>query len=37
MKPKLTSDNEIRWPRRVTTLAEARKFIDAAGFCMLFP
>jgi hypothetical protein len=24
-------------PERVTTLAEAGKYIDAAGFCMLFP
>jgi hypothetical protein len=37
MKPKLTHGKEIRWPKRVSTLAEARKFIDAAGFCMLFP
>jgi hypothetical protein len=37
MKRKLTTGNGIRWPRRVSTLAEARKFIDAAGFCMLFP
>lgn len=27
----------FRWPRRVTTLADAVKFIEAAGFCMLFP
>src|ERR1700691_1773367 len=32
-----TLENEIRWPRRVLTLAEAVKFIDAAGYCMLFP
>jgi hypothetical protein len=37
VKPKLTSGNELRRPRRVATLAEARKFIDATGFCMLFP
>jgi hypothetical protein len=37
MKPKPNDGNEIRWPRRVSTLAEARKFIDATGFCMLFP
>ncbi len=37
MKPKLITGNKIRWPRRVSTLSEARKFIDAAGFCMLFP
>ncbi len=32
-----TPPNEIRWPKRVTTLAEARKYIDALGFCVLFP
>lgn len=37
MKPKPAHGNRIRWPRRVSTLAEARKYIDAAGFCMLFP
>jgi hypothetical protein len=37
MKPKLTAGSGLRGPKRVTTLAEARKFIDAAGFCMLFP
>ncbi len=30
-------ENELRWPRRVATLADAVKFIDAAGFCTLFP
>jgi hypothetical protein len=28
---------EIRWPRRVATIGDAVKFIDAAGFCLLFP
>jgi hypothetical protein len=28
---------EIAWPRRVKTPAEAVRFIDAAGFCVLFP
>jgi hypothetical protein len=37
MKPKPNHGSAIRWSRRVSTLAEARKFIDAAGFCMLFP
>jgi hypothetical protein len=37
MKPKRTPTNEFRWPKPVTTLAEAAKFIDATGFCMLFP
>jgi hypothetical protein len=32
-----TSPNEIRWPRRITTPAEAVRFIDALGFCALFP
>jgi hypothetical protein len=29
--------NEIRWPKRIATLADARKYIDALGFCVLFP
>ncbi len=37
MKPKRTPGSEIGWPRRVSTLAEAGKYIDHAGFCMLFP
>src|SRR5271155_4162718 len=37
MIPKPTLGRDLRWPRRVSTFAEARKFIDAAGFCMLFP
>ena len=36
MKSRPAPDNEVRWPKRVETLAEARKFIDATGFCMLF-
>jgi hypothetical protein len=31
-----TPPNEVRWPRRIETLAEARKYIDALGFCALF-
>jgi hypothetical protein len=37
MNPHLSPGAEFRWPRRVSTLAEARKYIDVAGFCMLFP
>jgi hypothetical protein len=37
MAPKLTFENEIRWPRRVLTPAEAVKYIDATGYCMLYP
>ena len=29
-------DNEIRWPRRVRTFAEAVKYVDATGYCTLF-
>jgi len=32
-----TPPNEIRWPKRIATLADARKYIDALGFCVLFP
>lgn len=31
-----TPSNEIQWPKRVATLADARKYIDAVGFCVLF-
>ena len=37
MAIKVTLENEIRWPRRVLTAAEAVKYIDATGYCMLFP
>jgi hypothetical protein len=37
MRHHATLESEIRWPRRVLTLAEAVKFIDATGYCMLFP
>jgi hypothetical protein len=37
MRQPATLENEIRWPRRILSLAEAVKFIDAAGYCMLFP
>ena len=37
MNPELSRGGKIQWPRRVSTFAEARKYIDAAGFCMLFP
>ena len=28
---------EVRWPRRVVTPADAVRFIDAVGYCLLFP
>ena len=28
---------EFRWPRKVTTAGEAVRFINAVGFCLLFP
>jgi hypothetical protein len=34
---KNTSDGEIHWPRKVKTPAEAVRFINAAGYCLLFP
>jgi hypothetical protein len=37
MVSKVTLEQEIRWPRRVLAFAEAVKYIDAAGYCMLFP
>ncbi len=29
--------SEIRWQKRVKTAVDAVRFLDAAGFCMLFP
>jgi hypothetical protein len=37
MAIKGTLENEIRWPQRVLTAAEAVKYIEATGYCMLFP
>ena len=37
MRHHATLENEIHWPRRVLTVAAAVKFIDATGYCMLFP
>ena len=37
MLGKGTLEHEIRWPRRVLIAAEAVKFINAMGYCMLFP
>lgn len=37
MISRVTLENEIRWPRRVLTPAEAVKYIDATGYCMLYP
>jgi len=34
--PKLPA-HEIPWPKKARSLREAARFIDAAGFCMLFP
>lgn len=37
MVGKVTLENEIRWPRRVLRAADAVKYIDATGYCMLYP
>jgi len=37
MKRKTEREHKMRWPRRVLTPGEAVKFIDAVGYCMLFP
>src|SRR6267378_7631038 len=37
MVSKVTLENEVRWPRRVLSAAEAVKYIDAMGYCMLYP
>ena len=36
MKAKVRPDNEITWPRHIVTPAEAVKYINAVGYCMLF-
>jgi hypothetical protein len=37
MKSRRVPQNEISWPKRIATLADARKYIDTLGFCVLFP
>lgn len=37
MNAKIRPDNEIHWPKRIVTPAEAVKYINAVGYCMLFP
>ena len=37
MVSRVTIENEIRWPRRVLRVADAVKYIEATGYCMLFP
>jgi hypothetical protein len=37
MKSRRVPPNEIVWPKRIATLADARRYIDALGFCVLFP
>ncbi|PYU31711.1 MAG: hypothetical protein DMG28_14440 [Acidobacteria bacterium] len=34
---KFSREGEIRWPRKVRTAADAVRFIDAVGYCLLFP
>ncbi len=34
---KVYREGEIRWPRAVRTAADAVRFIDAVGYCLLFP
>ena len=34
---KLPLEGETHWPRPVRTAADAVRFIDAAGYCLLFP
>lgn len=31
------SEAEVRWPKKIRTLADAARFIDAVGYCLLFP
>src|SRR5215469_8790511 len=36
-KPMPNLENDIRWHRLIRTAAEAAKFIDALGYCVLYP
>ncbi len=37
MKSTIEPENEVRWPPRILTLADAVKYIDAVSCCTLFP
>jgi hypothetical protein len=34
---RVTLERQIRWPKRIRTFNEAVKYIDAVGYCMLYP
>ena len=34
---KVSTEYEVRWPKKVATLAGAARFLDAVGYCLLFP
>ena len=36
-KSSVTLAHEIRWPKRILTVADAVKYIDALGYCVLYP
>jgi hypothetical protein len=36
-KPSTSLEHEVRWPKPIRTAAEAAKFINALGFCVLYP
>lgn len=34
---KVSTEYEVRWPKKVATPGEAARFLDAVGYCVLFP
>lgn len=34
---KVSTQYEVRWPKKVATPADAVRFLDAVGYCLLFP
>lgn len=34
---KVSTEYEVRWPKKVATPADAVRFLDAVGYCLLFP
>jgi hypothetical protein len=37
MTPTVTLQNEVLWPKRIVTAGEALKYINAIGYCVLYP
>ena len=35
--PKISTEYEVRWGRKVATPADVARFLDSVGYCLLFP